>query len=111
MRRRELKNVEWSIIIVAIILSAIGLIALFSATQEAGYDEFNKQCIWLGISIIAMVIILVIDYEFILKVSPFLYGIFIILLAGCSKEKKIEVENKKLNIKEEPGNNKENLCR
>lgn len=80
MRKRELKNVEWSIIIVAIILSAIGLIALFSATQEAGYDEFNKQCIWLIISIIATAIVLVIDYELILKISPFLYGIFIILL-------------------------------
>ena len=80
MRKRELKNVEWSIIIVAIILSVIGLIALFSATQEAEYDEFNKQCIWLAISVIVMVIVMVVDYEILLKISPFLYGIFILLL-------------------------------
>ena len=33
MRKRELKNVEWSLLIVAIILCTIGLVALFSATQ------------------------------------------------------------------------------
>ena len=43
MRRRELKNMEWGLLIVAIILSIIGIIALFSATQETEYDEFKKQ--------------------------------------------------------------------
>ena len=33
---------EWGLLIVAIILSIIGLIALFSATQETEYDEFKK---------------------------------------------------------------------
>ena len=41
MRKRELKNIEWSIGIIAIILCIIGLVALFSATKEAEYDEFN----------------------------------------------------------------------
>lgn len=80
MRKRELKNVEWSIGIVAIILCIIGLVALFSATQGTEYDEFNKQCIWLGISLVAMVIVMMIDYEAIVKISPIFYGGFIILL-------------------------------
>ena len=63
MRKRELKNIEWSIVIIAIILSVIGLVALFSATQETEHDEFYKQCIWLGISIVIMIIIMLIDYE------------------------------------------------
>lgn len=80
MRKREFKNIEWSIVIIAIILSVIGLVALFSATQETEYDEFNKQCIWLGISIAIMIGIMMIDYKTIAKVSPIIYGIFIILL-------------------------------
>lgn len=80
MRKRELKNIEWSIVIIAIILSIIGLIALFSATQEANHDEFNKQCIWLVISIVVMIIITMVDYDLIVKASPFLYGGFILLL-------------------------------
>ena len=80
MRKREFKNVEWSLVIVAIILCVIGLIALFSATQETEHDEFNKQCIWLVVSIICMIAIMMIDYELLVKASPFIYGGFILLL-------------------------------
>ncbi len=80
MRRRELKNMEWGLLIVAIILSIIGIIALFSATQETEYDECKKQIIWLAISLIAMVIVMLINYETLVKLSPIFYGIFIILL-------------------------------
>ena len=80
MRRRELKNMEWGLLIVAIILSIIGIIALFSATQETEYDEFKKQIIWLAISLIAMVIVMLINYETLVKLSPIFYGIFIVLL-------------------------------
>ena len=80
MRKRELKNIEWSLLIVAIILSIIGLVALFSATQSTEHDEFNKQCIGFVISLIIMTIVMLIDYETIIKISPFFYGLFIILL-------------------------------
>ncbi len=80
MRKRELKNIEWSLLIVAMILSVIGLVALFSATQETQYDEFNKQCVWLVISLVIMVIIMLVDYELLIKISPIFYGIFLILL-------------------------------
>ena len=54
MRKRDLKNVEWWILIIAIILTLIGLVALFSATQNTGYDEFKKQIIWFAVSIVLM---------------------------------------------------------
>ena len=69
MRKRELKNMEWGILVVAIILCVIGIVALFSATQETEYDEFTKQIIWFVISIIAMVILMFIDYNLLLKAS------------------------------------------
>ena len=82
MRRRELKNIEWGLLIVAILLSIIGLVALFSATQEAGYDEFKKQIVWLVVSIAIMVIVMLINYELLVKLSPIFYGICILLLIG-----------------------------
>lgn len=82
MRKRELKNVEWTILIVAIILCIIGLVALFSATNETEHDEFNKQCIWFVVSLIIMVGVMMIDYETLVKISPVLYGLFILLLIG-----------------------------
>ena len=80
MRKRELKNMEWGLLIVAIILTIIGLIALFSATQETEYDEFKKQIIWIIVSIVMMVIVMLINYETLVKLSPIFYGIFIVLL-------------------------------
>ena len=82
MRKRELKNMEWGILITAIILCIIGIVALFSATQETEYEEFTKQIIWFVVSLIAMVIVMFIDYNLLLKASPVLYGIFIVLLIG-----------------------------
>lgn len=80
MRKKELKNIEWGLLIVSIILSIIGIIALFSATQETGYDEFKKQIIWFIASIIIMVIVMLINYKMLVKLSPIFYGIFILLL-------------------------------
>ena len=42
MRKRELKNVEWSILIIAIILCIIGLVALFSATNETEHARTRR---------------------------------------------------------------------
>ena len=75
MRRNEYKNIEWGLLIVAIILSIIGVIALFSATQETGYDEFKKQIICLVISLVIMVIVTLINYETLVKLSPIFYSL------------------------------------
>ena len=80
MKKKMLKNVEWWVLAVAIILSTIGLVALFSATQESGYDEFKKQIIWLVVSLVIMFIVMIIDYELLAKISSIVYGVFIILL-------------------------------
>ncbi|MBO4292934.1 MAG: rod shape-determining protein RodA [Clostridia bacterium] len=82
MRKRELKNMEWWVLIIALILCAIGLVALFSATQNSNYDSFYKQLLWLGISLGIMVIFAVIDYEKIVKASPIFYVVFLVLLVA-----------------------------
>lgn len=80
MRKRELKNMEWGVLIIALILCAIGLVALFSATQESGYEAFYKQIIWIVISIVIMIVFTVINYESIVKSSPIFYIAFLLLL-------------------------------
>lgn len=80
MNKKILKNLDYGILICTIILLAIGLIALYSATQNTGYTEFKKQIIWICVSIPIMIIIIFIDYESIAKISPILYGIIIIAL-------------------------------
>ncbi len=82
MRKKELKNVEWKILIAVIILCIFGLIALFSATQANNYDEFNKQLIWLVVSVIAMIIFLFVDYEKLGSFALVYYLAIIVLLIG-----------------------------
>lgn len=82
MKRKILKNIEWGILVCTILLIAIGLVALTSATQNSDYDELKRQIMWVCISIPVMIVILFIDYEFIAKISPILYGIIILLLIG-----------------------------
>lgn len=89
MKKKLLKNIEWGILICTILLIIVGLIALFSATQSAGYEELKKQIIWLVISIPVMIVVILIDYETIAKVSPILYGIFFILLIAVLFTKSI----------------------
>ena len=80
MKKRILKNMEWWIVIWGIALCIIGLIALFSAISETNYNEFTKQIIWIAISIVAMFIVMMINYNVLVKISSVLYGISIILL-------------------------------
>lgn len=80
MNKRILKNVDWSILIYILILTVIGLVALYSATINNDLYEFKKQCMWISISIPIMIVILFIDYNIISRFSPYLYGLSIILL-------------------------------
>lgn len=80
MKKKLLKNVEWGIFICCIILSIIGLIALFSSTQNTEYDEFKKQIMWILVSIPIVITVIFIDYNFIAKISPICYVIFLISL-------------------------------
>ncbi len=80
MKKRILKNMEWWIVICGIALSIIGLIALFSATSESNYNEFVKQIMWIMVSIVSMFIVMLVDYNLLVRISPILYGISIVLL-------------------------------
>ena len=80
MKKNIFKNVEWGILICTILLTLIGTVALFSATQNTEYDELKKQIMWIFISIPFLIMAIVIDYESIAKVSPVFYGVFLILL-------------------------------
>ena len=80
MQKRLLKNMEWSILIVSILLFIIGAVALFSATQDSNHDEFNKQLRWFAISIPFLILATIIDYNVIVRFSGLFYFVSIILL-------------------------------
>lgn len=76
MKKNIFKNMDRGIFICSIILCVIGMIALFSATQEAGTDSLQRQMIWFVASMPILAIIIFIDYEIIAKISPIFYRSF-----------------------------------
>ena len=98
MNKNILKNMEWWILISAIILCIVGCIALYSATQSDDYGAFKKQLIWIGISILIMLIVTFIKYDFLIKISPIFYGISIILLIAVLFTKSINGASSWFNI-------------
>lgn len=84
MNKKMLKNIEWGILICCLILVCIGIVALFSATQEnsSSGGEFDKQILWLLISIPIMIAVIFIDYNLIAKISPVLYVLVLVALVA-----------------------------
>ena len=80
MKKKLLKNIEWGILICTILLIIIGMVALYSATQNSGFEELKKQAIWLAISIPIVIVIISLDYETIAKAALIGYIVIIILL-------------------------------
>lgn len=83
MRNKIWKNIDWGILICCIILTIIGMIALFSATHDSADDNsLQKQIIWFAVCIPVVFSLIVIDYNVIAKIAPILYGIILILLVA-----------------------------
>lgn len=80
MKKRIVKNIDWGILICAIILCTIGTIALFSATHDSGFDSLQKQILWLVICIPFLFWTIFIEYEFIAKISPIFYRFMYIII-------------------------------
>ncbi len=98
MIRKILKNMDWGILVCVIVLLAVGLVALFSATQGSDYEEFKKQIMWLAISIPIMLILIFIDYNTISKISPILYVIMLISLVAVLFTKSVNGATSWFNI-------------
>ena len=82
MGKKLLKNTEWIVLVVSVMLAIIGLVALFSATQNTELAEFKKQIQWLLISIPFLILASSIDYNVIVKFSTLAYIILLVLLVG-----------------------------
>lgn len=82
----KLKDFDWLLFIIVIVLAVIGLVLIYSATFRISiYHEINffeRQVIWISIGILIMVVVSRIDYHFWGRISYILYiaGIFFLLM-------------------------------
>ncbi len=86
-RSRIIANVDWFTILIWLLLVIIGLLSIFSANYMSGdgtffdlSERYGKQLIWLGLSIVLVVIIFLLDSKFFLFFAYPLYGFTVIML-------------------------------
>ncbi len=78
--RRLLVGFGWSLFFMTIAFSCIALLNLYSASYETGLASFKKQLVWVGIGIVAMILISFINYRLLKRYSLYIYGLSILLL-------------------------------
>ncbi len=68
-------NVAWVMLTSAALLSFIGAATIRSASLEMGVDYLPRQAVWIALGLLAFIAGMLIDYHWLLRVSPQLYGL------------------------------------
>ena len=82
LRPRSFSLPDLNFLGTALVLSAIGLTLIYSATyfNDPGLGIVHKQILWMVIGLCLMGVFLFVDYHVLFDVAPILYGIGIVLL-------------------------------
>lgn len=67
MFKKYLKKIDYSIIIIVLVLFAIGITALYSANggEEGDLSEVTKQLAWFAAGVFLMMLVIFVDYDII----------------------------------------------
>ena len=78
----HLKNFDWLIFSLSLIISLIGVMEIYSATQHQASESFYvKQLCFLGLSLVVMFIISYVNYHSLTEHAPYIYlGVIIALI-------------------------------
>jgi rod shape determining protein RodA len=83
LRDRIWRHFDWKLMVVVLALTAIGLIYIHSATFGGKYTlAYNRQLMWLAVSLLAMVVLLLPDYHLLSEYSTVLYLLLLGVLLG-----------------------------
>lgn len=82
-----IRNLDWSVIIIYLLLVLFGWINIYAAVYEGSdshildfSSRYGKQLIWIGASLLIALFVLVLDPKFFSQTSFIIYGIFIFML-------------------------------
>ncbi|MBE9531175.1 MAG: rod shape-determining protein RodA [Proteobacteria bacterium] len=78
--RRLIGQIDWTLIAVTLMLAAIGLATIYSATYTQGFYIYNKHISWLIIGGLFFLIALILDYNMLNRYGYVIYGFSIFML-------------------------------
>jgi len=80
--RRLFQEVDWVLIGLVLLNSLIGVVFIYSASHFVPGAYYLKQVFWIGAGLAALVLVALVDYKFLVSLSPYFYGLTVALLAA-----------------------------
>ncbi len=77
---RRLAGVRWVLLVAALLLAAIGLATVHSASSELTHDYLPRQLLWVGLGLVLVALTVSLDYHVLMDLSPALYGLGLVAL-------------------------------
>ena len=68
-RLRQLATVRWGLLVAVLLLAAVGLASVHSASAEMTIDYLPRQLLWVGLGLIVLALVLAVDYQLLLAVA------------------------------------------
>jgi rod shape determining protein RodA len=81
--RRLVTNFDWKILLLVLFIAGAGLLNIYSASAsyiQTGTSYVTKQCYWLLIGLVAVVVVCSVDYHLFEDLSYWFFGLMVILL-------------------------------
>lgn len=83
IQNRTWRHFDWKLLFVVALLSGIGLVYIYSSTWGGRYVfAYNRQMLWLGLSCLAMLVVLLPDYHVLSEYSILIYLMILAILVG-----------------------------
>jgi rod shape determining protein RodA len=80
--RRLFAEIDWVLIGLLLVLSLLGLAFIYSSSHFLPTNYFLRQLIFIGVSLIAFLLVIIIDYKFLVAYSVYFYFLIVAFLAG-----------------------------
>lgn len=77
---RNLKRLDWLLLLVTVALASIGLLVLYSASTTGSTAWWATQALHMSVGLLALLILACIDYRFLVSMAPLFYVAAIALL-------------------------------
>jgi rod shape determining protein RodA len=80
--RKQLREIDWILIGLLLVNSLVGIVLIHSSSHYLPGNFFVRQVIWVLVSVAILFLTISIDYKVLLAYSPYILGLFTLVLFG-----------------------------
>jgi len=79
---RHIQNIDWLLLALLLLNSLLGVLVIYSASHYLPGNYFLRQLFFIGVSLIALLVLLLVDYQVLVDYAYYIYGFVMVVLAG-----------------------------